>query len=272
MVCCHKKDFFYDGKGYFPIQVGKALSSVDLEIQGDDTGENISEKNPNFCELTAHYWLWKKGIETKYVGLNHYRRYFDFKQGSRGYFFQNMSESNIKKGTLDLPDNLDLIFQNYDLVLANPMHYPISIGMHYCIKHDKDDLKALRDIIRDKFPEYIESFDFIINGNKLSLCNMFIMNKALFDSYSEWLFNLLFALEKRNKCWSDQYQSRVFGFLSERLLNVYVHHNRLRVKYYPIIKISEDRPLNNIKGYLKNWSSNIIYTILKRFPECQIKY
>ncbi len=58
LVCCHKKDFCHTGDGFLPIQVGKAISSVELGIQGDDTGDNISAKNPNFCVLTAQYWLW----------------------------------------------------------------------------------------------------------------------------------------------------------------------------------------------------------------------
>lgn len=63
LVCCHKKDYWYDGPGFLPIQVGKALSNIDLGIQGDNTGDNISSKNPNYCELTAHYWYWKMVIK-----------------------------------------------------------------------------------------------------------------------------------------------------------------------------------------------------------------
>lgn len=96
LVCCHKQDFFHQGPGFLPIQVGKAISNVDLGIQGDDTGDNISASNPNFCELTAQYWYWKNGNHTKYVGLNHYRRYFDFNHNiEKGRAVKNFSEKNL---------------------------------------------------------------------------------------------------------------------------------------------------------------------------------
>ena len=273
LVCCHKKDFFYDGDGFLPIQVGKALSSVDLGIHGDDTGDNISEKNPHFCELTAQYWLWKNVIKTDYVGLNHYRRYFDFnKKYSGGYFFQNLPSEQATDKKLSLPGQkgLDSIFQKYDIILAPPMVYPVSLDIHYSAAHDKDDLLAIREILKTLYPDYLPSFDRVMTGNKLSLCNMFIMRKETFDDYSKWLFDILFTLEKRGKTWSDSYQARVYGFLSERLLNVYVSHNNLRIKYCPVIKISEDKPLSQIKGFVKNSLYNIAYSIIKSGEECKI--
>ena len=43
----------------------------------DDEGENISDKNPMYCELTAQYWAWKN-LDADYYGFCHYRRYFNF--------------------------------------------------------------------------------------------------------------------------------------------------------------------------------------------------
>ena len=74
LVCAHKKDRCLSHEPYLPIQVGKAISTVDLGFTSDDTGDNISDKNRSFCELTAHYWAWKNLGEADYVGLSHYRR------------------------------------------------------------------------------------------------------------------------------------------------------------------------------------------------------
>ena len=41
----------------------------------DDEGDNISNKNKTYCELTAQYWAWKN-MEADYYGFFHYRRYF----------------------------------------------------------------------------------------------------------------------------------------------------------------------------------------------------
>lgn len=76
LVCCHKQDYYAQKYPFLPIQVGRAISSVDLGIQGDDTGDNISWKNRNYCELTALYWAWKNLKEVDIIGLCHYRRYF----------------------------------------------------------------------------------------------------------------------------------------------------------------------------------------------------
>ena len=76
LVCCHKQDVMASQEPYMPIHVGKALHpELDLGIQGDNTGDNISEKNPLYCELTALYWVWKN-VDADYKGLFHYRRAF----------------------------------------------------------------------------------------------------------------------------------------------------------------------------------------------------
>ena len=81
IVCAHKKDFVMDNELYMPLQVGKAIAKVDLGFQGDDTGDNISAKNPNYCELTGLYWAWKN-LDADYIGLAHYRRHFKGKKKS----------------------------------------------------------------------------------------------------------------------------------------------------------------------------------------------
>ena len=89
LICCHKKCELPKDDIFLPIQVGAAISDVDLDMQRDDSingkiCDNISEKNKNYCELTAMYWAWKNIKEIypniDYIGLNHYRRYFDFKK------------------------------------------------------------------------------------------------------------------------------------------------------------------------------------------------
>lgn len=91
LICCHKPcELPPDPDGLFlPVQVGAAISDVDLGMQRYDqvNGEpcdNISAKNKSYCELTALYWAWKniKKIypNLEYIGLNHYRRYFSTKK------------------------------------------------------------------------------------------------------------------------------------------------------------------------------------------------
>lgn len=78
IVCAHKADeHIKKDAPYFPLQVGKELhTELDLGFACDNTGDNISAKNPSYCELTALYWGWKNIHDVEYLGLNHYRRYF----------------------------------------------------------------------------------------------------------------------------------------------------------------------------------------------------
>ena len=80
IVAAHKAYRMPEDPMYLPLHVGKAGKSLELGFQGDDTGDNISEKNPEYCELTGLYWAWKN-LDADYIGLSHYRRYFRGKRG-----------------------------------------------------------------------------------------------------------------------------------------------------------------------------------------------
>jgi hypothetical protein len=96
-------------------------------------------------------------------------------------------------------------------------------------------------VILDYYPEYLESYDFIMNGKILSAFNMFITREAIFKEYSEWLFNILFEVEKRIIISEDSYQRRVFGFMGERLLNVFVFHKKLKINHKSVAVILDNK-------------------------------
>nr|WP_321374797.1 DUF4422 domain-containing protein [uncultured Bacteroides sp.] len=236
IVCAHKQDFFISDDLYMPIQVGKSISNVDLEIQGDNSGDNISKKNREYCELTAHYWAWKnlKGIDQ--IGLAHYRRYLDFSNNS-SVLLNAKPKSEVNSPKTDFNKLLD----KYDIVLSNYDYHAASNKIHYCYKHILEDYEILRESLAELFPEYLPSFDHImIRNNKASVGNMFFTKWAVFDAYSEWLFTLLFEVEKRVKLSPYDYQRRVFGFMAERLIDVYCHYNKLKVKRCPILYVADD--------------------------------
>jgi hypothetical protein len=253
LVCCHKKDFCYEGTGYLPVQVGKAISSVDLGFQGDDEGENISEKNRHFCELTAHYWYWKNRTPSRYVGLNHYRRYFDFSGWNRwGVSFRKVSEAWMKDNPPVLPD-LDPLFQKYDIVLAKRRPHPVNLWYDYAMSHIVNDELILKQVIDELTPDYSDAFEEVMRlNNKLSHYNMFIMPAERFTEYSAWLFKILFEVEKRVKISPYADQARVFGYLSERMINIFAYRHRLRVKYLPVLKVT-DGP--EISAAEERWSA-----------------
>ena len=77
-VVCHKPSYVPENPYLYPIQVGTALNGTKLPgMRHDDEGDNISQKNKTYCELTAQYWAWKNE-DADYYGFFHYRRYLAF--------------------------------------------------------------------------------------------------------------------------------------------------------------------------------------------------
>ena len=98
----------------------------------------------------------------------------------------------------------------------------------YAEKHIVTDMDLVREILQKISPDDIPAFDAVMEQHSMYAFNMFCMRKPLFDSYCAWLFPVLFALEKRiDYKERDGYQKRVFGFLSERLFNVWIYRMHL---------------------------------------------
>ena len=219
-VATHKRAQFPDCGIYVPIRVGSALNDENFGFVRDDTQDNISKKNKSFCELTAIYWIWKND-KSDIVGLTHYRR----------YFFKNFLSNNLNN-TLD-ENSIKRILKKFDIIVPNKtiIIKHNNIGSWKNVHHIKD-YELCREIISDRHPDYLDSFDKFSKSKTLHLCNMFICSKKYFDDYCTWLFDILFELEKRVDISSyDEYNKRLFGFLSERLFNVWLDKNKnLKIK------------------------------------------
>lgn len=223
-IATHKKFNYKPLEGYYPIQVGAEISKENFGYLLDNINSNISSKNKNYCELTAYYWIWKN-VNADIVGLCHYRRYLSKK-------------NNLKWKYILTTQDIENDLRKYDIILPAPNTWKGYSCYDFYIQAEgkEKDLIATRDIIKDKYPEYIESFDYILNGNTASYCNVMISTKKLFDTYCEWLFSILFELEKNIDITNYTIaEARVYGYISELLLNVWVYHNQLKIKYYHLI-------------------------------------
>ena len=242
IVCTHKEVAIPKYEFFLPIQAGAALHEHILKYVLDDSGDNISNKNLNFCELTAHYWTWKNLKNIDIIGLNHYRRYFDFAENYPQYA-PDRKYISIKDFFLKpyfLP-NMDVIFDRYDIILPNTRNYPYNMSTQYAVYHIVDDWNILKNVIRELSPEYMPAFEQTMERrNYSSNYNMFITKWKYFNEYSEWLFKILFEVEKRCKISAYPVQARIFGYMSERLINVYCEYRHLRIKHVPLIV-----PINN---------------------------
>ncbi len=60
---------------------------------------------------------------------------------------------------------------------------------------------------------------------------MFIAPKEVIAPYCDWVFPILAEVEKRvDMTGYDDYQKRIYGFLTERLFDVWMDRQNLRVK------------------------------------------
>lgn len=228
LVAAHKKYQMPEEEIYLPLHVGKE-GKTDLGYQGDNTGDNISIKNSNYCELTGLYWAWKN-LDCEYVGLCHYRRYFTDKA-----FLGRIPYRNRKFDMILYKSQVEELLAKYDVIVPKKRNYYIeSIRSHYAHAHKLKDLEETEKIIQEKYPDYTDAFNKVMDGKELHLFNMFIMKKKDFDQYCQWLFDILFELEKRVDISDyDSYQKRIFGFLSERLFNVWLEKNKFNIVYMP---------------------------------------
>ena len=224
VIATHKPYWMPSDPMYLPVHVG-AAGKDSIGYQRDDEGENISLKNANYCELTGLYWAWKN-LDADYIGLVHYRRHF-----STGKRSGNKEDRVITGKALE--DGL----KEADILLPNPRNYRIETNYsQYAHAHHAADLAATRDILAEKYPEYLRNWDTSMKKTTGHRFNMFVMKKDKFDVYCSWLFDILFELENRLDLSAyNQYDRRVFGFVSERLLDVWIATNGFAYRDIPYI-------------------------------------
>ncbi|MBR3200196.1 MAG: DUF4422 domain-containing protein [Mogibacterium sp.] len=216
LAAAHNEKRVPDGTYCQPVMAGAALMCGDIPpgYLRDDTGDNISDRNPNFCELTAMYWAWKN-LDTDIIGLCHYRRYF---------------ASPTDRKSFLRPDEAEHILRVCDVILPKARNYVIETNRsHYANAHHGNDLYVTGKIIEEKHPEYLDAFEKRMDMTSGHRFNMMMMRKALFDEYCCWLFDILFELEERLDL-SDHSgnDKRVFGHIAERLLDVWIDARGLR--------------------------------------------
>lgn len=242
LVATHKSYEFPDDPIYQPIEVGAGLRDTELGYLCDDNGQNISDKNGSFSELTALYWAWKNSYfnDADYAGMVHYRRYFS---GSEGFGkFKILDKQDIEK-----------VLSEYDVIVPTRRNYYIeTIRDHYRHAHYAKDLDTLEEVLQEYSPEYIDAFAKVMESRSLFLYNMFVMKSKYFEAYCTWLFGILFEVEKRVDISKyDRYQSRVFGFLSERMFNVWILHHKLRAQEVKVVNLEGENLIVKAINMLK---------------------
>lgn len=214
IIAAHKSYRMPEDPMYLPLHVGAACHEQDPGYTRDDTGENISALNPSFCELTGLYWAWKN-LDAEFIGLAHYRRHFSLKKKGQDPFDNVLSSGEL------LP-----LLEDAKVIVPNKRRYYIeTLYSHYAHTHYADQLDQTREIISERCPDYLESYDAVVNRTWGYMFNMMILRRDLLDAYCQWLFDILFALRERMEGVElDAFQARFYGRVSEIIFNVWLDY------------------------------------------------
>jgi len=187
-------------------------------------GENIAEYNDRLNELTGLYWIWKN-TSSEYVGLSHYRRFFD--DGGK-----RIGKERIREILQD---------ERYDIILAEPVRLDWTVRNNIvgCMGYelDRKAYDAYTKAIRKRQPEYLDDFVQVMDGNSFHVCNMFVSSRKIMNEFCEWLFSFLTeAADMIDVAGMDYYQRRTPGYYAEALWSVWLMSQRYRVKNLPVMR------------------------------------
>ena len=269
---------------FYPIRCGAVFDKrKDVDIPGDNTGDNISEKRESFCELTVMYWAWKN-MNADYYGLCHYRRYLSFdnkthqvakSEHDNGCVNINYLTENVKRKYRLNYDGVKAMIDKFDVIACAPINYNktnLDAMKNSPDYHNMDDVYEAIKIIHEKYPEMDNIVHEYMHGKKIRLYNCWIMRKDIFMKYSEWLFSILFELEKRidmSKYGIQKY--RTPGTIGERLFGIYCLYlskqKKIRFKNQQLLFIEHPEKIQTLKPYwnqdqitiASNFNNNYVY-------------
>lgn len=238
-VACHKPTCVLDNRLLVPVQVGAALTDIRYDgMRQDNEGEHISEKNPQYCELTAQYWAWKN-TDCEYYGFFHYRRYLSFAEiypveadgkmnnGKNRCPYMELDDirEDLTAYKLD-EDWMEEQIRQYDLLTVLRERINTTVYRQYCQYHSQNYLDLVLEILKKKYPEYGAAADAYMNSKEIYYMNMYIMKKPLFFQYMSWLFDILTEFEEEYEAGGQSLEPRMMGYLAERLFGVFYLYQR----------------------------------------------
>lgn len=233
IVATHKPYRMPTDAIYLPLHVGKA-GKEDIGFQGDDTGDNISERNSNYNEMTGVYWAWKN-LSADYIGLVHYRRHFAKKNwqcGRKGDPFSLIAERI----------DIERALEKHDVILAHKrLYYIETIESHFLHLPYifPSDLETLKETIEALTPEYSEALSFMLHRRWAHMFNMFIMKRELFCQYCEWAFKIMDALNNRIDMTGRKPIEARF-YISEFLLDTWIEKNHIDYGEMPVLFLEQE--------------------------------
>lgn len=250
-VCAHKNDpEIRTNYPFVPIQGGKALRpSLDLGFDGDDSGDNISIKNNRYSEWSVIYWMWKNCKDVEYIGLNHYRRYFDL--------------------TINA-DNVDDLMKNVDLVAVGKRNLSKRSRLKdLAFVTSQEDAYLFADSVLTIYPDCKDALlRYLYDSRNSYPYSMFLMRREQFDDFCKFAFPILFDLENRIKDHGYSRQQRTLGYFGEYMLGLYVFYRNLKVRGVGAVGSGEGRDNGSLLHKVRLGGFRLVNKILEAPYPC----
>jgi hypothetical protein len=266
LMCMYYQDIIIptNKEPFFNIQCGRASTKIQLDMAGDDTGDSLSSQNLFWSEITGLYWAWKNLEKSEFIGLCSYRRFFNFEQSSKPIEIVKTIKAKDKIFSINY-DLVGKIFDDFDVILPVPYTYAWSIR-RVCSKNYRDtDFTLLEKILKEVCPDYYSSYEKVMyKSNNLIGHNMFIMKWDEFQNYCKWVFDILIPISKIID--PSDYpinQQRVFGYMHELLLAVYVEHKKFKVYRSQIAWVEDKQLYSRFNKISYRYSAKMVYSITK---------
>ena len=242
VVALHKPYDVLCDETYLPVHVGAARAEA-IGYQKDDQGLSISEKNDLYCELTALYWAWKN-IPANALGLMHYRRYLGIPLRCVPW--------KGKRDRIATGEELRSILAKTPVILPKKRNYFIeSREDQYIHAHGCAGIDVLRVVLKCRTPQYLPAFEHSMKRTSGHCFNIFVMRRDICDAYCEWLFSTLFEVEEiMRETMPQEVTPRLFGFISERMLDCWLETNGYAYKELPVVNLEKQNWLKKGSAFL----------------------
>ncbi len=180
------------------IQAGAALTDVKIAMLQDNTGDNISERNRQYCEMSAVYWIWKN-TNHEWTGIEHYRRHLHVKP--------------------------EMLHEDIDVLMPLPyMCYPYTVAQFRRFVSE-DVLQLLLKALRDLHPEQYPEYNRILYGKYQYTYNLLCARRQVFEDYCGWFFEITEYMERISDEVPAIKDTRALSYVAEVLTNLYFMHN-----------------------------------------------
>ena len=252
-VSCHKECNTPYSTVYIPVEAGASTRNMHLtDFLRDDDGENISDLNYTFSELSVQYWAWKN-LDLEIYGACHYRRYFylgdnKYTTNDHGQIEEGkLSEITYHKFRIDDEELIRLTMEKYDIVVPlswdvrkapTPKGYQNNVKDHMLAYElfTESDIRCLTGITKEYVPEWSGYLDKYLTGYEYIGYNCFIMKKKNFAELCEKEFKILLKFAQKNR--HIGIEDRLCGYLGEVLFSAFIMSCKdggLKVLHAPLV-------------------------------------